>query len=169
MSMQFSDSGTRNANAVNADEDFVTLLEFYKEGEPARAYVCDDVEKFVGFGHEWIACPFEMTLPDDVDQQTPVGNLSINNVPGEELDDGFGNKRRFSQWLEEIDGGKDMKVIVRQTLRSEPFIEFEMELDLSNIVVKNDRVTAQISYTSNSRNNHATGLYFTPETAPGIY
>ena len=169
MTMRFSEQGTRNANAVNADEDFITLLEFYKPGELARAFVCDDIENFSGFGHEWIACPFEITLPDDIDQQVPVGNLAVNNVPGDEVDDGYGNKHRFSQWLEEIDGGRDLKVIVRQTLRSEPFIEFEMELELSNVQVKQGRVTAQISYSNNARNNHAVGRYFTPETAPGIY
>ena len=164
-----TDSLKRNVTALSADEPLLHLLEIYHPQMPTRIYVCDDSVDLVAFGKTWLACPFELSLPDDVDRQVAVGNLSVHNIGAHEFEDDDGVSRTFSQWLDEVHGGRDVKVRIIQTLRSDPYIESEMLFDLSNLNVNNERVTGQLLFNQVAKDNHAVAYFFTPERSPGLF
>lgn len=165
MREQFKD----NLLVVNAPESFVTLLEIYHPNLPERIYVNDDVEDVTVFGKTWLGCPFEYTLPNDEDQVVSAGTISIDNIGGVLLPDGQGNEKTLSQWIDEADGGRHIKVRLIQTLLSDPYPEVDFEFELSGLSVDRHKVSGQISHGSTAKNNHAVGVFFTPEMAPGIF
>lgn len=158
-----------NITAVSADEPLLNLLEIYHPQMPTRIYVCDDVEDLEAFGKTWLACPFEITLPDDIDRQVAVGNLSVHNIGAHEFADDAGNVRTFSQWLDEVHGGRDVKVRLVQTLRSDPYVEVDLLFDLNNLKVTNREVSGQLLFNQVAKDNHAVAYFFTPEKAPGLF
>lgn len=158
-----------NITTVNADEPLLHLLEIYHPTMPNRIYVCDDVEDLNAFGKTWLACPFDITVPDDVDRQIAVGQLSVHNIGSHEFADDSGVERTFSQWIDEVNGGRGVKVRLIQTLRSSPFIETDLLFDLNNLKVTNEKVSGQLLFNQSVKDNHAVAVFFTPDKAPGLF
>lgn len=164
-----TDKYKETVTAQNAPEEPLHLLEIYHPNMPTRIYVCDDSVDFEGFGQTWIACPFNLTMPDDIDRQMAVGNLSVHNIGAHEFADENGVSRTFSQWINEVHGGRDVMVRIIQTLRSDPYVEFEMLFELSNLKVNDKEVSGQLMFNQSTKDNNAVGYFFTPERAPGVF
>src|SRR5690625_6037672 len=86
--MSYSPKAKRNMLAVSAEADLLVALEIHHEDleEPIRV-VNDTIDLDVALwdGDEWqeikfIACPFDLSLPDDVDQQIPKATLTVDNI-----------------------------------------------------------------------------------------
>lgn len=160
---------TNNLLTVNAPERLVTLLEVYHPQMQERIYVNDDVVAVEVFGKKWLGFPFEYTLPNDEDQVASAGTITINNIGGVLLNGGDGRELTLSEWLDEADGGRGVRIRLMQTLLSDPHPEIDIDFELSGISVTREKISGQIKVGTNSLNSHAVGLFFTPETAPGIF
>jgi len=177
--MSYSSRARRNMLSVSAEADLLVALEIHHEDleEPIRV-VNDTVDLDVALwsGEEWevikfVACPFDLSLPDDVDQQIPKATLTVDNIG-----------RELTQWLEYSRGGKGAKVRILMAMRTyieEVFTdregregyspwEFDMTLDMSGIKVDNLVVRAELGFQENF-SQPAVKMRYDPRTAPGLW
>lgn len=116
MSRQYTPRARRNLLATSAEADLVIALEITHEDLEVPVRVVNDTQDLVitvaGDPYPeaitFVACPFDITLPDDVDQQIPRARLSVDNIG-----------RELTQWLEYSRGGKGAKVRILQATRSD--------------------------------------------------
>lgn len=156
--MTYSASARRNLLATSADEPFLVLLEITHPELEVPVRVVNDTQNITVQGNEFIACPFEITLPDDVDQQTPKAKLSVDNIG-----------RELTQWLEYSRGGKGAKCRIMQVMRSEPdIIEYDITLDMSGLSIDNLAVSAELGFQSTLM-QPAVAVRYDPFTAPGMW
>lgn len=156
--MTYSPSARRNLLATSADEPFLVLLEITHPELEVPVRVVNDTQNITVQGNEFIACPFEITLPDDVDQQTPKAKLSVDNIG-----------RELTQWLEYSRGGKDAKCRILQVMRSDPdVIEYDITLDMSGISIDNLSVSAELGF-QNTLMLPAVAVRYDPLTSPGLF
>lgn len=154
----YTPAGRRNLLATSADEPFLILLEIQHAelDEPVR--VVNDTQAITAGGNDYVACPFEITLPDDVDQQVPKAQLRVDNIG-----------RELTQWLEYSRGGKGATCRIIQCLRSDPdVLEYDMTLDMTGISVDNLTVTADLGF-QNTLLLPAVAVRYDPKTTPGAY
>lgn len=158
-----------NVTALNADERIVTLLEIYHPNLPIRIRVNDDVEDVELFGHTWLGFPFEYTLPSDQDRQLSAGTISIANIGSVPLDGGDRPPKTISQWIDEADAGRGVRIRLMQTLLSDPQIEVDIDFELAGLTIDKNKISGQIKVGTNSLHNNAVAMHFTPENAAGIF
>lgn len=156
--MTYSPKARRNLLSTSAGEPFLILLEITHPELVVPIRVVNDTQSITVLGNEYIACPFEITLPDDVDQQTPKARLSVDNIG-----------RDLTQWLEYSRGGKDAKCRILQIMRSDPdIIEYDMTLDMSGISIDNLSVSAELGF-QNTLMLPAVTVRYDPLTSPGLF
>lgn len=154
----YSASARQNLLATSADEPFLVLLEITHSDLAVPVRVVNDTQNLTSNSSEFIACPFDITLPDDVSGQVPQAKLEIDNIG-----------RDLTQWLEYSRGGQGAICRIMQVMRSDPnVIEFDMTLDLMNMVITNETVTGILGF-QNMLNRTGTVTTFTPQTAPGLW
>jgi hypothetical protein len=154
----YSASARQNLLATSADEPFLVLLEITHADLVVPVRVVNDTQNLTSNASEFIACPFDITLPDDVSGQVPQAKLEIDNIG-----------RDLTQWLEYSRGGQGAICRIMQVMRSDPnVIEFDMTLDLMNMVITNETVTGILGF-QNMLNRTGTVTTFTPQTAPGLW
>lgn len=171
---RYSPLARRNLLATSAEADIVVALEIHHEDLEVPVRVVNDSQNLevVINGDdgpetiEFIACPFDISLPDDVDQQMPRATLTVDNIG-----------RELTQWLEYSRGGKGAKVRILQATRSDvgsiespinnPW-EFDMLLDMSGIKVDNLTVSAVLGF-QEGFNQPAVKVRYDPKTAPGLW
>lgn len=85
----------RNLLATAPGDPYLVALEITHPDLSVPIRVVADTQNIVIEGHEFIACAFKLTKPDDVDQQLPHAELSVDNIG-----------RELTQWLEYSNGGK---------------------------------------------------------------
>ncbi len=158
MTRQLSTAGARNVLATSADEPLIQLIEITHPelAIPAR-FANDTVDLVVG-GNTFFACRFDLTLPDDLDEQTPAAKLEVDNIG-----------RDLTQWLEVSRGGKGAKCRLIMVLRSTPSnFEFDMTMDLTGLVITNTRVSGDLGF-KNTLMQAGVTVRYDPTTAPGIF
>ncbi len=154
----YTSAGRRNLLATSADEPFLVLLEISHPelDEPVR--VVNDTVNITARGNEYVACPFELVLPDDVAEQVPKAQLRVDNIG-----------RELTQWLEYSRGGKGAKCRIIQALRSDPDVfEYDMTLDMSGISIDNLAVTADLGF-QNTLMLPAVAVRYDPKSTPGAF
>lgn len=156
--MTYSTAARRNLLATSADEPMLELAEITHSGLSIPVRVVNDTQNITVGGHEFIACPFTLSRPDDVGEQTPSAKLSVDNVG-----------RELTQWLEASNGGKGAKCRIMAVLRSSPdIIEFDMTLDLTGLSINNATVDGQLGF-QNTLMQPAVTVRYDPITSPGLY
>jgi len=154
----YSSAARENLLATSANEPFLILLEITHADLEIPVRVVNDVQAITSNASEFIGCPFDITLPDDVSGQMPQASLTIDNIG-----------RDLTEWLEYSRGGQGARCRIMQVMRSDPdLIEFDMTLDLTNMVISNDKVTGILGF-ENILNRAGTITTFTPKTAPGLW
>lgn len=196
MAGAYTQAGRTNLLATSADEPFLILLEITHPdlAEPVRvvndtvdASIVQDDGSGTAVDIAFVACPFQITLPDDVDQQIPKAQLSVDNIG-----------RELTQWLEYSNGGRGAKCRILQALKSEaekyqawefgdyaagyfaedyvegeslvdwrPF-EYDMTLDMTSMAIDNLAVTADLGY-QRTAGMPAVAMRYDPKTAPGLF
>ena len=154
----FSAAARENLLATSADEPFLVLLEITHADLAVPVRVVNDTQNMTSNGIEYIGCPFNVTLPDDVAGQMPQAQLEVDNIG-----------RDLTQWLEFSRGGQGARCRIMQVLRSDPnTIEFDMTLDLTNMKITNETVSGSLGF-ENILNRTGTIPTFTPQNAPGLW
>lgn len=154
----YSSAASQNLLATSADEPFLVLLEITHTDLAAPIRVVNDVQNIMVDGDTYIAMPFRVTLPDDVKGQIPQATLEVDNIG-----------RELTQWLEVSGGGQGAKCKIMQVMRSDANnVEFEIELDLTNLSITNEVVSGQLGFV-NTLGRVSTVVNFTPTTAPGLW
>uniref|UniRef100_UPI003340FE0B DUF1833 family protein n=1 Tax=Castellaniella defragrans TaxID=75697 RepID=UPI003340FE0B len=195
MSRPYSPAARRNLLATSAQADLVVCLEITHPDLVVPVRVVNDSQNMtvvVNQGGapvevEFIACPFDLVLPDDVDGQVPKATLRVDNIG-----------RELTQWLEYSRGGKGARVRILQALRSyggqhkapefgpyatdsfaedyahgididewRPF-ELDMALDMSSIEIDNLAVSSELGY-QNTLMLPAVAVRYDPKTSPGVF
>jgi len=171
---QYSSAARENLLATSANEPFLVLLEITHSDLAVPIRVVNDTQSIYLNDVEYIGCPFSVTLPDDVQGQVPQAKLEVDNIG-----------RDLTQWLEFSRGGQGALCRIMQALRSDDLyaidyfadnyvaktltdIEFDMTLDLTNMVITNETVTGVLGF-QNILNRTGTIPTFTPQTAPGLW
>lgn len=154
----FSAAARENLLATSADEPFLVLLEITHADLAVPVRVVNDTQNMTSNGIEYIGCPFNVTLPDDVAGQMPQAQLEVDNIG-----------RDLTQWLEYSRGGQGARCRIMQVMRSDPnAIEFDMTLDLTNMKITNETVSGSLGF-ENMLNRTGTIPTFTPQNAPGLW
>lgn len=154
----YSNAAKRNLLATSADEPFLIMLEITHVDLAIPVRVVNDIQNITSNGNEFIACPFRVSLPDDVLGQLPHAQIEIDNIG-----------RDLTQWLEYSRGGQGARIRLMQVMRSDPdTIELDLTLDLTNLVITNSTVTGSIGFV-NMLGRQGTVPTFTPKTAPGLW
>lgn len=155
---QYSDKARRNLLATSADEPFLVLLEITHPDLEVPVRVVNDVQNITSNGSEFIACPFDITLPDDIGEQVPKAQLSVDNIG-----------RELTEWLEYSNGGAGAKCRIMQIMRSDPdLIEYDITLDMSAMSITNETVAAELGF-QNTLNQPAVAVRYDPTTSPGLW
>lgn len=158
MSRTFTASATRKLLATSADEGLLFLLEITHADLPVPIRVARDTQDITAQGSVFTACPFDLTLPDDIEGQIPQATVEVDNVG-----------RDLTEWLEVSRGGQGAKLRMILLYREFPDIfEFDMTMDLSGLKIDNQKVSGNLGFV-NTLAQVAVTKTFTPQTAPGLY
>ena len=153
-----SPAARRNLLATSADEPYLVLIEITHPDLEIPARFVNDTQNITVEGNEFFATAFDLTLPDDKQDQVPQARLSVDNVG-----------RELTQWLEYSQGGKGAKCRILQVLRSEPgVVEFDMTLDLAGLSITPQVVSGNLGF-KNTLMQSAVAVRFDPKTAPGLW
>lgn len=158
MSRNFSPAAKQNVYATSADEPLLELIEITHPqlAVPAR-FVNDTVAIHVE-GHEFFACRFDLSLPDDQDERVPSAKLEVDNIG-----------RELTEWLEVSQGGAGARCRLILLLRSNPSnLEFDMTMDLTGLSITNFRVSGELGF-KNTLMQSAVAVRFDPTTSPGNF
>lgn len=83
MSRNLSTNTLKALYAPETDEAFIILLTLNHENLSAPIRVCSDALNMTSRGDDFIAFPFELVLPDDMENTPPRARLVIDNVSRE--------------------------------------------------------------------------------------
>jgi hypothetical protein len=156
--MTYSTNARRNLLATSADEPMLELVEITHPDLEIPIRVVNDTQDITVEGNEFIACPFSLTRPDDVDQQAPTAKLSVDNIG-----------RELTHWLEHSRGGKGARCRLMAVLRSQPdVIEFDMTMDLSGLSINNMTVDGELGF-QNTLMQPAVTMRYDPISSPGLF
>src|SRR4051812_29570696 len=99
----------KEKTGATSGEDPVTLLEITHAQLLAPVRVINDTDDLVSNGNNFVACGFDVALPDDQAGQMPRASIAIDNV-GKEL----------TTWIDASMGGRGAKVRLMQVMRDTP-------------------------------------------------
>lgn len=163
MAKTLSTTFKRRVNAVSAPETPVIALEITHADLATPIRVIGDTQDLEISGDTFVAMPFRIQLPDDLEKQQPRARLAIDNV-GRGPD---GNS--LADWLERSAGGRGARVRIMLLLRSDPdTIEWEATMDLANVQATLTEVRGELQY-EDLLNRQAIAITYRPDTAPGLF
>lgn len=158
MTRPLSATAARNVLATSADEPLLVAIEILHAELAVPARFVNDTADIEIEGNSFFACRFDLTLPDDQDEQVPEARLEVDNIG-----------RELTQWLEQSQGGKGAKCRMLMVLRSNPGnLEFDMTMDLTGLEITNFRVTGNLGF-KNTLMQSAVAVRFDPSTSPGNF
>lgn len=156
-----------NLMALQAAEPLITCFEMTHPELDEPIFVCNDAVDLVAFGHTYIACPVKYKAPDDSEDKSPLGSISIDNIGGYTVGD-EGNRKSISQWVDQVDGGNGVQLTIFETIRSAPLKEHIITVDIGSLTSTKSEVSAQIGYMDASK-RPAVRWKFDRERAPGCF
>lgn len=158
MTRSLSNAAVRNVLATSADEPLLAAIEILHQDLAVPARFVNDTADIHIEGSRFLACRFDLDLPDDQDEQEPEAKLEVDNVG-----------RDLTQWLEQSQGGKGAKCRILMLLRSTPHnLEFDMTLDLTGLEINNFRVSGRLGF-KNTLKQSAVTVRHDPTSTPGIF
>lgn len=158
MPRQLSQAASRNVLSTSTDAPLLAAIEITHPELAVPARFVNDTEDLFIRGERFFACRFDLTLPDDQDQQLSEAKLEVDNVA-----------RELTLWLDRSQGGKGAKCRMLMVLRATPDnLEFDMTMDLSGLAITNLRVSGSLGF-KNTLMQSAVAVRFDTTTAPGIY
>ncbi|RSE85583.1 DUF1833 family protein [Achromobacter denitrificans] len=158
MARSLSSAAARNVLATSADEPLLVAIEILHPDLAVPARFVNDTTDIAIEGNNFFACRFDLTLPDDQDEQVPEARLEVDNVG-----------RELTVWLEQSQGGRGARCRMLMVLRSNPNnLEFDMTMDLTGLEITNFRVSGSLGF-KNTLMQSAVAVRFDPLTSPGNF
>ncbi|ANN71553.1 DUF1833 family protein [Bordetella bronchialis] len=158
MSRAISTNGRRQLLATSADENLLVCLEISHADLPVPIRVVRDTQDLVARGNTYTACPFDITLPDDIEGQIPQATIQVDNVG-----------RELTEWLEFSRGGQGARCRLILVYRSDPDVfEYDLTMDMTGLKIDNQKVSGNLGFV-NTLSQVAVVKTFTPATAPGLW
>ncbi|CAB3904983.1 hypothetical protein LMG26858_04434 [Achromobacter anxifer] len=158
MARNFSSRAKRNVNATSAGEPLIELIEITHRDLAVPARFANDTADIAVEGSTFVACRFDLSIPDDKDGQVSSAKLEVDNIG-----------RELTQWLEVSQGGAGAKCRLIMVLRSNPSnLEFDMTMDLTGLSITNTRVGGDMGF-KNTLMQSAVTMRYDPTTTPGIF
>ena len=153
-----SAEGLRELFAQNSGAVMLTLLTFSHATLPTPIRLVND-RRPLTYGQSYIALPFEMTLPDDLEERIPNVEVKIDNI-GREL---VTLLRSTSEIV-----AVDVEVVRVQngTVTSELG---PLDFSLLDAKITPQTITLSIGYAIDILNEQATKEIFNPGTAPALF
>ncbi len=143
---------------VSGQETPLVLLEINHIDLPSPIRVVNDTLDITSNDNEYLAFPFQCTLPDDFENQLPKATITIGNV-----------SKDIMFWLEESGGGIGATATFTQIMRSRPNqIEWTITMTLFNIAATNQEISAELGF-DNLFAKPAILLKYRPTTSPGLF
>ena len=106
----------------------------------------------------FIACPFDIELPNDFDKQDPTTQLKIDNVHG-----------TLGHWIERTDGARETRVRMMVFMRNAPDVcELDCCFEVKQISITQQDVTMTLGYTR-TLNLRVAGVTYSKFYFPGLY
>jgi len=154
----FSGAMTANLIQVSAPEHPVVLVEFQHPQLVTPIRIANSNEDVVSNGDTYIACPINVVIPDDFENELPRARLEIDNVG-----------RAVVRWIEQTNGGQNTTVFLRIVQKSNPdVIEYEICTDFRNITVTPTKISGTLGY-EDVLNKVSVPILYTRERFPGLY
>ena len=157
--MAFISAGfVESAFEVETEEVYLVLLtiDHYDLTEPIR--VVNNTESIVSRGMTFIACPFDVKLPNSTDEAPPTAQLRIDNV-----------SKEVGIALREITDSVSVKLEVVNASDSWGHVEADFSgFTLTNVVVNITSITGTLGL-DNLRVEPFPANSFTPGLFPGLF
>jgi hypothetical protein len=134
------------------------LLEINQSFLLAPVRYANGGEDFVLAGANYVACPFSITLPDDVPNQLPRAELSVGST-----------SRDLARLLEQTRGGQYATATLRLVSLAAPtVVEYEIVLQVQSTSLTPTTFTAQLGF-EDVLNRPGLGVRYDTLTAPGLF
>lgn len=154
----YSLTARRRLSETAAPELPLYLLEITHPELPTPVRVVGDAQDLTSNGDVFVGMGFRVNLPDETQGQQPRSELAVDNIG-----------RELMEWVETSRGGRGARVRIMQVLRSSPDnVEWEMEMDLSNVRATPAEVTGELGF-PRLLDVPAVQIRADPQTMPGIF
>lgn len=151
-------SNFREKTGSTSGQEPLYLLEIMHPQLAVPARVVRDTQDIVSGGNTFVACGFDIRLPEDLSGQLPRAQLLIDNIG-----------RELTQWIDASKGGKGATARVTQVMRATPnTLEFDATLDLINVRQNGAHVVGELGY-EDTLNLPALAESYRPDNTPGIF
>ncbi len=143
---------------VSDSHGILELLQIENESFSAPIRMVNDTRDWTINGINWIAFPFRLKLPNQLQKESPRARLQIDNVG-----------RLPIALIEGIPVGSTVMATIRLVSRSTPsVIDYEFVAQLSNIQATQTILSADMGPDSTMRKS-AVQLRFDTKHAPGLF
>ena len=156
--MSLTDDALRKINAVSGEYP-VLLLQIDHSGLSTPARFAQNSENVISNGDTYLAVPFEIKPPDDLNSGASRGRLSVTNV-GETL----------MEWIETSGGGVGATVTLSRVMFDDPnTIQWQVDgLIFSDIKATSSEVSGTLSW-EDLLSVPAVARRYDPATQPGVF
>lgn len=120
----YSQSFKVNVNKLNADEALLSLVKIEHPFVSDPICLVNDNLEIDFLGERYIPMPFDIKKHDDVQGELPRVSLSVPNI---------GNS--LMKWIDASGGGRNAKITVYLTRRTNPIAEEKLSFGISSVSV----------------------------------
>jgi len=161
MARNISTTSERAINSTAAASLPLYLLEITHPDLSTPIRIVQDTKDVTYDGDTYIAMGFTIVPPDDMSKGLPKARLAVDNIT-----------RDLMQWLETSNGAQGASATIRVGMRTAQntvdVIEWSQTLDLSDITVTLQTVSANLGY-EDILNLPGVPYTYTPDTAQGLF
>lgn len=158
MSKTYTSHFKRVTNSVSANSFPLIALEIDRDDLAQPIRIINDTDNLTVQGNEFIAMPFNISLPDDPEQGIPSAQLTIDNVG-----------RELTMWIEGADWSQETTCRIIQVMRDQPnTIEWEITMVMSDISMTSRVITAKLSF-EDFFGSAGVAVRYTPTTFVGLF
>lgn len=151
--------GLRELFAQHSGSVMLALVTFDHSTLPEPVRLVNDTRSLEYGGNTYIALPFELDLPDDVEDKVPSIELKVDNVD-----------RRMVQLLRSVSDPPDVTIEIVRVSNGMVTGELgPLDFSLLDASITAETVTLQIGYAVDILNEPATQHIFNPGTAPALF
>ena len=158
MAKNYSNTLKANLIQTSAEESILYTLEINNTALAQPIRLVADKTDIVSNGDTYVACMFDISMPNETQGEAPRCILGIDNI-----------SRDITRFLEQLQGAPQTTVTVQQIKRSDPdFIEFELTMDLINVSINKFRIQGELRF-DRSLEEPAINQIYNKRNAVGLF